>query len=118
MTQHEVIDPFEERAVPMEHQKEHGCAEVGLRVPLSLGTVREDFDKKGEPGHYQEVLHRRLFQELLRRTGVQLHPPEALTRSEYALLSAQNEIQGRYSPTPAREGEKAAEDHTLSHRDV
>merc|ERR1740117_1097463 len=30
MTQHEVIDPFEERAVPMEHQKEHGCAEVGL----------------------------------------------------------------------------------------
>merc|ERR1740139_923565 len=56
MTQHEVIDPFEERAVPMEHQKEHGCAEVGLRVPLSLGTVREDFDKKGEPAQVYDVV--------------------------------------------------------------
>lgn len=49
MTSHEIIDPFEERPVPLEQQKEHGTAETGMRIPLSLGTVREESDKTGAP---------------------------------------------------------------------
>ena len=29
---------------------------MGLRVPLSLGTVREDFDKKGDPAQVYDVV--------------------------------------------------------------
>jgi len=49
MTSHDHIDPFEERAVPLEQQKEHGTSEMGMRIPLSLGAVREESDKSGAP---------------------------------------------------------------------
>ena len=40
MCEHELIDPPEEKSLPDSEKK-------GIRVPLSLGEVREDFDKKG-----------------------------------------------------------------------
>jgi len=49
MTSHDHIDPFEERAVPLDQQKEHGTSETGMRIPLSLGAVREESDKSGAP---------------------------------------------------------------------
>lgn len=49
MTHHSLVDGIEERPVPAEDAKKYGTAEVGLRIPLSLGNVREDRDKKGEP---------------------------------------------------------------------
>ena len=50
MTQHEHVDPFEEKPVPQteEELKKDGPT-TGLRIPLSLGDVREERDKKGEP---------------------------------------------------------------------
>ena len=49
MTQHEHVDPFETKPITKEQQDEHGAGEQGLRIPLSLGEVREETDKKGEP---------------------------------------------------------------------
>jgi len=40
MCEHELVDPIEEQALP-------DSDSIGLRIPLSLGEVREDFDKKG-----------------------------------------------------------------------
>lgn len=49
MTQHELVDPFESKTIPKEDANKYGGSETGIRIPLSLGNVREDFDKKGEP---------------------------------------------------------------------
>jgi len=38
MTHHELVDPFEEKPIPESEEK-------GIRIPLSLGSVREDYDK-------------------------------------------------------------------------
>ena len=56
MTQHEFVDPFSTRPVPKEEAEQHGTAETGLRIPLSLGTVREESDKKGEPCQVYDVI--------------------------------------------------------------
>jgi hypothetical protein len=40
MCEHELVDPIQEQAMP-------DSDNIGLRIPLSLGEVREDFDKKG-----------------------------------------------------------------------
>lgn len=49
MTHHELVDPFEEKAIPKNEAEKYGGSESGIRIPLSLGLVREDSDKKGEP---------------------------------------------------------------------
>ena len=56
MTQHEIVDNFEQKAVPKEQQEEHGAAEKGLRIPLSLGDMREESDKKGDPAQVIDVI--------------------------------------------------------------
>lgn len=56
MCQHDIVDPFEEKAVPMDQQAEHGAAEKGLRIPLSLGDIREESDKKGEPAQVIDII--------------------------------------------------------------
>jgi hypothetical protein len=48
MCQHEVVEPFESKAVPKETAEAHGSSERGLRIPLSMGERREENDKKGE----------------------------------------------------------------------
>jgi hypothetical protein len=48
MTKHEIVDSFEEKHIPQGDREKLGT-DVGIRIPLSLGTVREDNDKKGEP---------------------------------------------------------------------
>ena len=47
MTMHEMVDAFEERKIPQGEREQLGT-DTGIRIPLSLGTVREDYDKKGE----------------------------------------------------------------------
>ena len=56
MTQHEHVDPFETKPITKEQQDEHGAGEQGLRIPLSLGEVREESDKKGEPAQVIDVI--------------------------------------------------------------
>ena len=49
MTHHDIIEGLEEKPVPAEDAAKYGTAEMGVRIPLSLGPVREDRDKKGDP---------------------------------------------------------------------
>jgi hypothetical protein len=49
MTSHEIVDALEEKDIPDSDQK-------GIRIPLSLGDVREGFDKKGEPCQIFDVI--------------------------------------------------------------
>jgi len=49
MTSHELVDPMEEKDLP-------DSDEPGIRIPLSLGTMREDFDKKGEPCRVVDII--------------------------------------------------------------
>jgi len=44
-----MVDPFEEKPIPKEEADKLGSGEAGIRIPLSLGEVKEEFDKKGEP---------------------------------------------------------------------
>lgn len=48
MCSHEIVDPFETKAVAKEVAESHGSSERGLRIPLSMGERREEHDKKGE----------------------------------------------------------------------
>mmetsp|Transcript_18266 Transcript_18266/g.31248 ORF Transcript_18266/g.31248 Transcript_18266/m.31248 type:complete len:464 (-) Transcript_18266:43-1434(-) len=48
-THHELVESFEEKPIPKEDAAKLGSSEKGLRIPLSLGDVREDSDKKGDP---------------------------------------------------------------------
>jgi hypothetical protein len=47
MVSHNLIDMFEEKSIPQGERESLGT-DTGIRIPLSLGIVREDFDKKGE----------------------------------------------------------------------
>jgi hypothetical protein len=47
MTHHELVDPFEEKPIAEGDKDKYGGSETGIRIPLSLGTVKEDYDKKG-----------------------------------------------------------------------
>jgi len=49
MTHHNIIEGIEEKAITKEDAAKYNSTEVGLRIPLSLGAVREDRDKKGDP---------------------------------------------------------------------
>ena len=49
MTHHELVEGVSEKKITPEEAAVHGASENGIRIPLSLGTVREDSDKKGEP---------------------------------------------------------------------
>lgn len=49
MTSHELVDPMEEKDLPDQDQP-------GFRIPLSLGSMREDFDKKGEPCRVVDII--------------------------------------------------------------
>ena len=55
MTMHELVDPFEERKIPQGEREQLGT-DTGIRIPLSLGTVREDYDKKGEAAQVYDVI--------------------------------------------------------------
>ena len=48
MTQHEWVEPFEQKSIPQGDREQYGGEETGVRIPLSLGNVREENDKKGE----------------------------------------------------------------------
>ena len=47
MTNHELVDPFEEKPITKDDANKYGAADSGIRIPLSLGGVKEDSDKKG-----------------------------------------------------------------------
>jgi hypothetical protein len=47
MAQHEMVDEFEEKPIPEGDKEKFGGSDTGIRIPLSLGLKREDFDKKG-----------------------------------------------------------------------
>jgi ribosomal protein S24E len=49
MTFHEMVDPPEEKHIPDSDQP-------AVRIPLSLGDIREDFDKKGDPWRVLDVI--------------------------------------------------------------
>ena len=49
MTSHEMVDPPEEKHLPDSDQP-------AVRIPLSLGEIREDFDKKGDPCQVLDVI--------------------------------------------------------------
>jgi len=55
MTGHELVDAFEERKIPQGEREQYG-SDTGIRIPLSLGTVREDYDKKGEAAQVYDVI--------------------------------------------------------------
>lgn len=55
MTEHEMIDAFEEKKIPQGEREDYGT-DTGIRIPLSLGTVREDYDKKGEAAQVYDVI--------------------------------------------------------------
>lgn len=48
-TSHDIIEGFEEKPIPKADADRMGGSETGLRIPLSLGNVREENDKKGDP---------------------------------------------------------------------
>lgn len=48
MTSHDLVDGFEEKAIPEGDKEQYGGSDTGIRIPLSLSTVKEDFDKKGQ----------------------------------------------------------------------
>lgn len=56
MTSHDIVDSFEQKDIPEDQQKEHNAAEKGLRIPLSLGDLREESDKKGDPAQVIDVI--------------------------------------------------------------
>ena len=47
MTHHDIVEGFAEKRITPEEAAKLGASESGVRIPLSLGTVREDFDKSG-----------------------------------------------------------------------
>ena len=49
MVSHELVDPPEEKYLPDSDQP-------AVRIPLSMGDLREDFDKKGEPCQVFDVI--------------------------------------------------------------
>lgn len=49
MTHHDLVESFEAKPITAEEARKHGTIEQGLRIPLSLGNVREESDKKGDP---------------------------------------------------------------------
>jgi hypothetical protein len=49
MTHHHLVDSVEEKRLTPSEAAKHGATENGIRIPLSLGNVREDSDKKGDP---------------------------------------------------------------------
>lgn len=49
MTSHELVDPFEYKDLP-------GQEQPGIRIPLSMGGIREDFDKKGNPCRVVDII--------------------------------------------------------------
>ena len=56
MTSHELVDSFEEKPIPQGDREKFGGSDVGIRIPLSLGDVREDFDKNGQPAQIYDVI--------------------------------------------------------------
>ena len=56
MTKHELVDPFQQKAIPQGEREQYDGQENGIRIPLSLGSVREDFDKKGNPAQVYDII--------------------------------------------------------------
>ena len=48
ITSHDLIEPIGEKSIPAAEAVQYGAAETGLRIPLSLGNIREERDKKDE----------------------------------------------------------------------
>lgn len=49
MTHHEIVEGFQEKRITPEEAAKLDASETGVRIPLSLGDVREDSDKNGNP---------------------------------------------------------------------
>jgi hypothetical protein len=56
MTHHEIIEGLEEKAVSPEDAAKWGSSERGIRIPLSLGNVKEDRDKNGDPVQVYDII--------------------------------------------------------------
>lgn len=56
MTSHELVDEFEEKHIPQGDREKYGGTDTGIRIPLSLGNVREDSDKKGDVAQVYDVI--------------------------------------------------------------
>lgn len=56
MTTHELVDPFEEKPIPEGDREKFDNSETGIRIPLSMGQLREDFDKKGGMAQVCDVI--------------------------------------------------------------
>jgi len=56
MTHHDLVEPFEEKSIPKEEAAKIDASETGIRIPLSLGTVREDSDKRGDPVQVFDII--------------------------------------------------------------
>ena len=48
-TYHDAVEGMEDKPITEEDQAKYGTSDKGIRIPLSLGHVREDRDKKGDP---------------------------------------------------------------------
>ena len=49
ITHHEIVEGLQERRITPEEAAKLDASEAGVRIPLSLGDVREDSDKNGNP---------------------------------------------------------------------
>jgi hypothetical protein len=49
MTHHDLVESWSAKPIPAEEAAKHNTIDQGVRIPLSLGNVREESDKKGDP---------------------------------------------------------------------
>lgn len=47
ITHHEIVEGLSEKKITPEEAARLNASDTGVRIPLSLGNVREDFDKSG-----------------------------------------------------------------------
>lgn len=70
MTYHDLVEGLEEKAITEEDQKKYDTGEKGIRIPLSLGGVREDRDKKGDPVQvYDFIWNTKVVQDAQKDAG-------------------------------------------------
>ena len=56
MTHHAIVEGIEEKKITAEEAAKLGSSEQGVRIPLSLGNVREDSDKNGDPVQVYDII--------------------------------------------------------------
>lgn len=56
IVQHKLVEGLQEQILTPEEARKLNSSDVGLRIPLSLGEVKEDRDKKGEPSQVYDFI--------------------------------------------------------------